>query len=493
MTSGPPRHVSLDETLLTRWAALWRANPEQEVLFNGEGEDEALTGQSLLDRTAGAAATLRSLSVAPGDRVIWCCGSSLDSIVVLLGALRLGAVVVPVSAAQTQSELAYVIEDVRPKVAIVDRPDRADMVDAAKAVVRLMYPHDAAPEGTTGLDPFLDTSDPSHDALIVYTSGTTGEPKGAVHTHASLLAGTDAIGEAWDWQADDDLILALPLFHVHGLCAGLFGTLARGASATIFDRFRPDAVADAVPLSTMFFGVPTMYHRLAQSGRAAELASLRLCVAGSAPLPADLWHQFDREYGVQVLERYGMSETLLTLSNPLQGERRPGSVGLPLPGVEATIGETDEDGIGELLVRGPSVCRGYWERDEATAAMWHDGWFATGDLASVADDGYISIRGRRTELIITGGHNVYPAEVEAVLASHPSVLEVAVVGQDSEEWGESVTAFLVGRDGPPDIEAVRLLAARELSTYKLPRTYRVVESLPRNAMGKVVRRDLRHA
>ncbi len=295
---------------------------------------------------------------------------------------------------------------------------------------------------------------------------------------------------AWGWRPEDRLILALPLFHVHGLCAGLFGTLAAGGSAVVFERFVPDHVLDAVPGSTMFFGVPTMYHRLAESGRAEELSALRLCVAGSAPLSADLWRRFDRDFGVSVLERYGMSETLLTLSNPLEGERRPGSVGFPLPGVEAAIADPDGAGIGELLVRGPSLCRGYWRRADASEAMWSDGWFATGDLASVEDDGYISIRGRRTELIITGGHNVYPAEVEAVLARHQSVREIAVVGVPSAEWGESVTAFVVGLDGDPDIEGLARLATRELTSYKRPREFRVVDALPRNAMGKVVRRDL---
>ena len=204
--------------------------------------------------------------------------------------------------------------------------------------------------------------------------------------------------------------------------------------------------------------------------------ALRLCVAGSAPLSADLWWRFDRDFGVSVLERYGMSETLLTLSNPLEGERRPGSVGFPLPGVEAAIAAPDEAGIGELLVRGPSLCRGYWRRADASEAMWRDGWFATGDLASVGDDGYISIRGRRTELIITGGHNVYPAEVEAVLARHQSVGEIAVVGVPSAEWGESVTAFVVGRHGAPDIDALVLLATQELTSYKRPREFRVVDT-----------------
>ena len=316
-------------------------------------------------------------------------------------------------------------------------------------------------------------------------------PKGAVHTHRSLLAGTLALQLAWDWQPDDRLLLALPLFHVHGLCAGLFGALAAGSSAVVFARFSPTDVLDAAHQSSMFFGVPTMYHRLAESGRAAELSALRLCVAGSAPLPAELWRRFSGEFGVSVLERYGMSETLLTLSNPLLGERRPGSVGFPLPGVEAAIAEVDEEGIGELMVRGPSLFRGYWNRPDASASMGHDGWFATGDLASVAADGYFSIRGRRTEMIITGGHNVYPAEVEAVLARHSSVREIAVIGLPSTEWGESVTAFVVGLDGDPDIDALTLLAEQELTSFKRPRVFHVVDALPRNAMGKVIRRDLR--
>jgi malonyl-CoA/methylmalonyl-CoA synthetase len=185
-----------------------------------------------------------------------------------------------------------------------------------------------------------------------------------------------------------------------------------------------------------------------------------------------------------------MSETLLTLSNPLLGERRPGSVGFPLPGVEAMIAQADEDGIGELMVRGASLCRGYWNRATASEAMWQDGWFATGDLASLGEDDYVAIRGRRTELIITGGHNVYPAEVEAVLGRHPSVREIAVIGLPSAEWGESVTAFVVGGDGEPDIEGLALLATQELTSYKRPREFRTVPSLPRNALGKVIRRAL---
>ena len=340
-----------------------------------------------------------------------------------------------------------------------------------------------ASPGPSGLAATFPACRPEEDALIVYTSGTTGKPKGAVHTHRSLLAGVSALRTAWQWGPEDRLILALPLFHVHGLCAGLFGALSVGASATVYDRFDEAAVLAAAPAATMFFGVPTMYHRLAASGQASALGALRLCVSGSAPLAADLWRQLAGD-GVAVLERYGMTETLLTLSNPVEGERRPGSVGVPLPGVEAVLDDADEQGIGELLVRGASLCRGYWGRD----AFGPDDWFPTGDLVSVADDGYVTVRGRRTELIITGGHNVYPAEVEGVLARHPGVVEVAVVGLPSAEWGETVVAFVVG---DPDLGSLRELAAAELAPFKCPRQVRLVEALPRNALGKVVRGELR--
>jgi malonyl-CoA/methylmalonyl-CoA synthetase len=203
-------------------------------------------------------------------------------------------------------------------------------------------------------------------------------------------------------------------------------------------------------------------------------------------LAADLWRQLADD-GVEVLERYGMTETLLTLSNPLVGQRRPGSIGVPLPGVEAAVEDADDEGVGELFVRGATLCRGYWRRAGETATAV-DGWFATGDLVSLADDGYVSIRGRRTELIITGGHNVYPAEVEAVLARHPGVREIAVVGVPSDEWGETVEAFVVG---DPDLVSLEDLATRELASFKRPRQVHIVDALPRNALGKVVRAQLR--
>jgi malonyl-CoA/methylmalonyl-CoA synthetase len=489
---GEPFHLADLETggtLLNLWADRWDALPEVPVLIDGRDPTSPLTGGLLQELTTRAAATFAEEGVRRGDRVLWTCSATPNAIVGLLGALRLGAVVVPVSPSFTASELAYVVRDAAPSAALIERAEQGEWISAADAALRVLSADALVESGDPQVGPELNRSLPKDDALIVYTSGTTGEPKGAIHTHRSLLAGVQALRLAWGWTPEDRLILTLPLFHVHGLCAGLFGTLAAGASAVVAERFTEEFVLSSVAESTMFFGVPTMYHRLAETGRAGELSTLRLCVSGSAPLGADLWRRLNRE-GVAVLERYGMSETLLTLSNPLAGERRPGSVGTPLPGVEVAIDDADEHGVGELMVRGPSLCRAYWGRPGASASMWRDGWFATGDLASAEADGYVSIRGRRTELIITGGHNVYPAEVEAVLARHPSVAEIAVVGIESPEYGESVVAFVVGADGEPDIDALKERAAEELASFKRPRLYHVVDALPRNAMGKVVRRDL---
>jgi malonyl-CoA/methylmalonyl-CoA synthetase len=468
-------------TLPEVWSARWAANPERTVLADGWHTETDLRGADLERVTSAIATRLIDRGVAPGDRVLWQARATLSSVTTLLAALRAGAVVVPLSPSASGAEVAHVVSDAAPVLAITGTPDLS-AASADTGVEALLADELVAPTPASSTSA-LPQPAPGDDALIVYTSGTTGRPKGAAHTHASLLAGVSSLVGAWGWQSDDRLILSLPLFHVHGLCAGLFCTLAAGASATVFDRFDEEAVLGAAPASTLFFGVPTMYHRLAGTGRTDALSRLRLCVSGSAPLSADLWRDF-ADAGVRVLERYGMTETLLTLSNPLDGERRPGSVGLPLPAVEALVDEVDAQGIGELCVRGPSLCRGYWGHPPREPRDW----FATGDLVSVADDGYVTIRGRRTELIITGGHNVYPAEVEAVLARHPGVIEVAVVGVPSPEWGETVVAFVVG---DPDPEELRALALAELAPFKCPREVRRIEALPRNALGKVVRGQLR--
>jgi malonyl-CoA/methylmalonyl-CoA synthetase len=488
------------------WARQWQAFPSAPQLRlvgvrDGEGGPGpagwCLAGQ-LDEGTRRAALGLAGFGVRPGDRVLWSTGASLASLSAGLGALRLGAVVVPVNPAYTERELTHIVADVRPRLAVVDRPDQAGWIATATrgrthSVDPGLRPLDGARSGRGEGAPPLDRAAPEDPAVIVYTSGTTGAPKGAVLSHGNLLAGAVSLRTAWGWGAEDRLVSALPLFHVHGLCVALFGALAAGGAVVLLDRFDPGAVLDAAGLhrASMFFGVPTMYHRVLQTGRARELAPLRLCVSGSAPLAPALWAGWYEQAGISVLERYGMTETLLTLSNPLRGERRPGTVGLPLPGVEVRIEPAHhDDPDGELLVRGPTVFAGYWERPAATEECLEDGWFRTGDVAGRDASGYYVIRGRRGDLIITGGHNVYPAEVEDVLLSHPGVLEVAVGATPSDEWGEAVTAWVVAAGDRPTSQELLAHAAERLAPYKRPRVVRFVDALPRNALGKVLRTEL---
>ncbi|MGH9036527.1 MAG: AMP-binding protein, partial [Acidimicrobiia bacterium] len=344
---------------------------------------------------------------------------------------------------------------------------------------------DAGASGTVGPD--LDAAAPSDPALLGYTSGTTGAPKGAVLSHANLLATTEAVRLAWRWDAGDRLVLALPLFHLHGLGVGLHGTLLAGASVVLLPRFDTDAVLDAARdhEATLFFGVPTMYSRLAASARLGELARLRLCVSGSAPLPPAVFERVAEGSGQEPLERYGMTETGMNVSNPYDGERRPGTVGVPLPGVQLRLGTG-----GEILLRGPNVFSGYWRDPAATDDAFEDGWFRTGDIGDLDDEGYLRIVGRARELIITGGLNVYPREVEDVLLTHPAVAEVAVAGVADEEWGEVVTAWVVPAGEAPDAQELLAHAAQELAAYKCPRAVHFVDALPRNALGKLLRHQL---
>jgi malonyl-CoA/methylmalonyl-CoA synthetase len=305
---------------------------------------------------------------------------------------------------------------------------------------------------------------------------------------------------AWRWTEVDRLVLCLPLFHMHGLGVGLHGTLLAGASAVLQSGFAPDDVLDALDVhdATMFFGVPTMYHRLADHNRVDLLGGLRLCVAGSAPLAAELHVRLAERAGVSVLERYGMTETVMLVSNPFDDDRRPGAVGIPLPGVDVRLADGSDGPVGEILVRGPNVFAGYWERPEATAEAFvvdpdgGDPWFRTGDLGAV-DDGYLAIVGRAKELIISGGFNVYPREVDDALILHQAVAEVAVAGVPSPEWGEEVVAWIVVADGHdcPGVDELRAFAQDHLAAYKLPRRVVAVDAIPRNALGKVTRHELR--
>ncbi|MEM9035926.1 MAG: AMP-binding protein [Actinomycetota bacterium] len=471
-------------SLTAAWSRRWSEAPDRPVLW---AEANGWVTRGELDRrTAAVAGHLRALGVEPGARVLLSAASSIELVLSHVGALRAGAIVVPVHTGYTERELGHVLEDAEPMLAILDEPGRISGIAPDLPVIA----PGAGADGEPADD--LDTAAPDDPALLPYTSGTTGRPKGVVLRHGNLVAGAAAVVSAWRWTDDDRLVLCLPLFHMHGLGVGIHGTLLSGGSAVILPRFDPDLILDAARDhdGTMLFGVPTMYSRLVEHDRVGELAGLRLCVSGSAPLPADLHTALGERAGQRILERYGMTETVMNISNPFDGDRRPGSVGLPLPGVEARIGGGADEG--EIELRGPNVFSEYWGRPDATAeAFTDDGWFKTGDVGAQDPDGYWRIVGRSKELIISGGFNVFPREVEDVLVDHPAVAEAAVAGTPDDEWGEVVTALLVLETGAElDDDDLADHCADRLVNYKRPRLVHVVDELPRNAMGKIVRPDV---
>jgi malonyl-CoA/methylmalonyl-CoA synthetase len=462
------------------WVPHWEADPARVVLSTLD--NDAITGGEILDRTADRVARFAGAGLVAGDRVLLSGPTSLDYVLTYVAALRAGLAVVPANPGLSGAELVALARAAQPVLAVLDDP--SGLADAGVRLVGV----DLA-ELAPGELPTLDAAAPDDTALVIYTSGTTGRPKGVPLSHANLLASAHAVRLAWRWTPEDDLALALPLFHVHGLGVGLHGTFTTGARATLIPRFAPAEIGRSIHKGcSLFFGVPTMYHRLADSPELGELRRLRLAVSGSAPLPAELFDAVRAGSGQVVLERYGMTETIMLVSNPYDGQRRPGTVGFPLPGVEVRLSDR-EGGTAEIQVRGPNVIRGYLDSPAADAeAFTADGWFRTGDLGELDEAGYLRISGRAKELIITGGYNVYPREVEEVLRGHPAVDDAAVVGVPSTQWGETVVAFVVGEAGPAELEQ---WCAQRLVAYKRPREWRRVEAIPRNAMGKVLRHELR--
>ncbi len=463
-----------------------------EALLHGSSDpalrvgDVALSHADLRTLVERVAAGLATRGVDTGTRVSLYAANSLPWIVAYLAALRAGATVNPFNPAYRAGEVAHIVSDCAPAMVITDQEQRTlvESVCSSLPIPPDVITLEELPEAD-GI-PNMPEHDSENPALIIYTSGTTGRPKGALLDHGNLLAQARGVIEAWRWEPGDRLVLALPLFHIHGLALGLHGTLLRGASAVLIP-FQPEAVVrELLNGGTMFFGVPAMYQRLVEylEEHPADLSGVRLFVAGSAPLAPALFERCRNVLGQPVLERYGITEGGIAVSNPFDGPRQPGRVGYPLPGVEVRLGEADE-----VLLKGGQVFSGYWRREDATAEALVDGWLRTGDVGEIAADGSLAIRGRIKELIITGGFNVYPREVELVLEEHPAVAEVAVAGVPSERWGEEVTAFVVAS---APVEATELIAyARErLAPYKCPRQVRFLTALPRNAMGKVQRSEL---
>ncbi len=469
------------------------SSPDKPVIF--DDHRGWITVGGFEAETRRLARRLTAAGLRAGDRVVMSAAPSIALAVADVAALRLGLVVVPMNPAYRSREIGHVVGDARPKAVVSDSPDRARLVEEAAGDMPILTiaidgEDLVVPPGTGHAEAMLDGTTPGDPALLVYTSGTTGQPKGALLSHGNLVAGCEAVRTAWQWTPEDRLVSALPLFHVHGLGIGLQGTLAVGGSVVLRARFDAQDVGEAIERhsATMLFGVPTMYARLAAEPR---LRRLRLCVSGSAPLPAELHRRFEEGTGQRIVERYGMTETLMIASNPYEGERRPGTVGFPLPGVGLRLGEVRDDGSGEILVRGPNVFGGYWERPEATETAFEDGWFRTGDVGAFDADGYLRIVGRKTDLVISGGFNVYPREVEDVLREHPGVADAAVVGWPDAEWGEQVVAFVERAPGASVTEAELIAFTLErLAPYKRPKVVRFVPELPRNALGKTVKADL---
>ncbi len=465
-------------TLTAHWVRGWLARPDDAVLIDGD-DGWTLSGAAMQAQTRELAGRLAAAGVGRGDRVLLSRTPSVETVLAYVAVLRLGAVVVPANTAYTARELAHIVGDVRPVLALVDDASRIEGLPA----------YGGRLEDLPGaIEAALDASDHDDLAMVAYTSGTTGQPKGAMLSHGNLLAGAEALVQAWGWTIADRLLHTLPLFHMHGLGACLNGSFTAGASV-VLSRFDPALVVETVAAygATLYFGVPTMYAKLADAGQLAGLCGLRLLVSGSAPLDPALFARIAEEAGQPPVERYGMTETVMLTSNALE-DRMPGCVGRPLPGVQVRLGEG-----GAVEVNGPNVFRGYWERPEATAAAFtSDGYFRTGDIGTLDDDGRLRLVGRASELIITGGYNVYPREVEDVLREHASVADVAVVGVPDATWGETVAAFVVlSAPEAYDAESLAAHAAAALAAYKIPRTWHVVDELPRNAMGKVLRDLLR--
>lgn len=472
------------------------------LLFEG---DEWSYGR-LLERAERFAAALRQQGVSKGERVALFLGNSPDFLAAYLGAHLAGAVVVPVNTAYKRTELRHIFEEAGVRLCLTDAERRPEIEGVRGGLPKL----GAVVEVGEGLQELLDGAGPYDRRLpggddlatIAYTSGTTGRSKGAMLLHRNLVANVAAVCEAWRWRPEDRLLLTLPLFHTHGLTVGAHGTLYTGATAELHRRFDADRVYDALLAgeTTMFFGVPTMYTRLLKEAgtREERPEPLRLYVAGSAPLSPGAFAEFEELFGERILERYGMTETGMNLTNPYDGERRPGTVGGPFPGQEARVvgvkrreplgaGE-----VGEIEVRGPHVFAGYWRRQDATEeSLGADGWFRTGDLGSVSGDGCYTITGRAKELIISGGYNVYPREVEEVLENCPGVAEVAVVGLPDEEYGEKVAAAVVRDD--PGLQAATVIdfCRQDLAGFKRPHEVIFIDELPRNALGKVQKHLLR--
>ena len=492
------------------------ANPLYDTLFGQHAGNDAVflhlpdggtvTYAAFVAYAGQMASALSGLGLTPGDRVAVQIGKSHHALALYAACARAGLVFLPLNTAYMPDEVSYFVGNSGAALFVCEDASKAALTDIAQAAGARLETLNTDGSGSLGdltaaAEAGFATVDRAEDdlAAMLYTSGTTGRSKGAMLSQKNLLSNAQVLAEYWHFSARDVLLHALPIFHTHGLFVATNITLLTGGAMVFLPKLDIDQMIAWLPKSTAMMGVPTFYTRLLADDRFDRdlVAHMRLFVSGSAPLLAETHKQFEARTGHRILERYGMTETNMNTSNPYDGDRRAGTVGLPLPGVELKVCDPDSgaevpDGeIGVIEVRGDNVFQGYWQMPEKTAAeLREDGFFITGDLGFVDDDGYVTIVGRNKDLIISGGYNIYPKEVELVLDDQPGVLESAVIGVPHPDFGETVLAVLVA-DGDLDVDAVDAAVKSSLASFKCPRAYEVVEELPRNTMGKVQKNVMR--
>ena len=493
----------------------YRDRPQKTAItLLGESGQVRVSYAQLEERVNRSADYLLSLGIEPGDRVAVQLPKCLPFIYFHLATVQIGAIFLPLNPAYPPVELRYFLSDSGARLLIADAAEQpridpvTDGLPEHQKTVYIPQPGDSGAawlEDRSSIRSYPLPRDPQKIAMLLYTSGTTSRPKGAEITHGNLTANIAALHEAWGWRADDVLLHALPIFHVHGLVVALHGALHAGATAVMCRSFDASTVLDLLRSRrfSVFMGVPTMHRRLYQlaGGRRIDLSHMRLLTSGSDRLPDDLFFGYQKTFNVTLLERYGMTETGMNLSNPLRGERRVGSVGTPLPGVSARIVDPvteaplPEGAVGQVQIKGAHVFRGYWRQPQQTAeAFTADGWLRTGDMGMREPDGYFTLKGRAKDLIITGGLNVYPPEVELALMEHPAVAACAVIGCPDEEWGEQVVAVIIPRPGVKvDADAICAFCREQLAAYKVPRRVLFAGEFPANALGKVQKAKLRES
>ena len=478
------------------------------AIFLRMGDKRVITYSAFFVLVAKMANAISKLGISTGDRLILQAEKSEYSLAIYAACIQSGIVFLPLNTAYTVNEVSYFVEDSGAKVLICDSLNFKKLAPLEREFRILVRTIDSSGQGTLGdliskMPAKFSTvkRQPKDMAAILYTSGTTGRSKGAILTHENLLSNAQTLKEYWRFNDKDILLHALPIFHTHGLFVASNTILLAGGSMIFLSKFDIDEVIRHLPNATTMMGVPTFYIRLLEEKRLTrELTKkMRLFTSGSAPLLAETHVRFFERCGHHILERYGMTETNMNTSNPYDGERRPGKVGFPLPGVEIKIsnsetGKVVPDGeIGQIEVRGPNVFKGYWGMVEKTKEeLRENGFFLTGDLGLIDPDGYIEIVGRNKDLIISGGYNIYPKEIELLLDRQEGVLESAVIGIPHPEFGETVVGFVVSKKGhEPDLDMVLEKLSESLASFKKPRKLILLNELPRNTMGKVQKNKLR--